>query len=445
MMVILGGVPISHGFPLVVRLLPVFCFLGLLLPTLLQVLRYSGGPAKTVAQSRNVRRRLARLNNKAVLRSGGRRASSWPVDTPTASEDKSTIAFRFTQALDVISGDKPWGEYLPEYCTGVGDALVRWIQSLAGVLTTAQPTAATENKKRKRESKRQRNRKNRTHDNSDNEGKRSGDEDGRPVRIVTDGDDCRPRGKYWACPFYIFDPEGHYDCVEKHKMKRVSDVKLHLVRKHARTGFYDCPRCWEKWPRRAEFHDDYYSHIQQGDCQGLRGTQGLEEDEISALENIPRRQPSIGKWYWIWEQFFPNHERPESPFVEDGLNEPRALLFRNAEPFLQVAMQQPTDLRQLFHSLLYAAPAVQRRLRLATPSASTSSTQTMPATHAEPMQAGGNNSNESMTLQIAAPINVTIDMNNESYMADWDEGTFTEYLNLERSDDFGYPEGPSPF
>lgn len=143
-----------------------------------------------------------------------------------------------------------------------------------------------------------------------------------------------------ACPFYKLDPYRHYRCLEKHKLKRLADVRQHITRAHVIKDYY-CTACWAPFKQK----DILDSHVRAGDCPGVPEPKkigidnpilhGLLPEEAERLAEIPRLPTETDKWYWMWDVLFSEHARPASPYVMEGIAEPIALLARQGETELQ--------------------------------------------------------------------------------------------------------------
>lgn len=143
-----------------------------------------------------------------------------------------------------------------------------------------------------------------------------------------------------ACPFYKLDPYRHYRCLEKHKLKRLADVRQHINRAHVVRAHY-CPMCWAIFQTKGTLD----SHVGAGNCPGLPELtkigidnpilHGLLPEEAERLAVLPRGPTETDKWYWLWDTLFSEHPRPASPYVMEGIAEPMALLARDGEHRLQ--------------------------------------------------------------------------------------------------------------
>ncbi|KAK3291258.1 uncharacterized protein B0H64DRAFT_420535 [Chaetomium fimeti] len=98
----------------------------------------------------------------------------------------------------------------------------------------------------------------------------------RHVRIGNNGnDDDEPHGRRWACPFYLANPICHAGCVA-YKMGRVADIRQHIQRKHAKEA----------------------------------GKERLEKMQGSNS----RGETNVDRWYALWALFFPDLDRPATPY-----------------------------------------------------------------------------------------------------------------------------------
>ncbi|KAK1988042.1 hypothetical protein LZ30DRAFT_91690 [Colletotrichum cereale] len=127
-------------------------------------------------------------------------------------------------------------------------------------------------------------------------------------------------GKRLACPFYKFDRVGHLDCAHFH-LRRVKDVKQHLLRKHK---FY-CKGCCEGFRDRKKCLD----HVNGRQCRlGSDSRADAIVEGISECQKakLMKRMHSGTRgeehsWYSIWEILFPAQPTPASPFLNSGVEE----------------------------------------------------------------------------------------------------------------------------
>ncbi|KAH6974203.1 hypothetical protein BKA56DRAFT_675659 [Ilyonectria sp. MPI-CAGE-AT-0026] len=189
-------------------------------------------------------------------------------------------------------------------------------------------------KKRRRDSEEQSNKGN---DVDDGHTHRKGARGDWPIRH---SEEERQPDSLLACPFYKLDPYRHYRCLEKHKLKRLADVRQHINRAHVVRDDY-CPFCWAIFQTKGTLD----SHIRAGNCPGVPELtkigidnpilHGLLPKEAERLAVIPRLPTETEKWYWMWDTLFSEHPRPASPYVMEGIAEPMALLTRDGEHRLQ--------------------------------------------------------------------------------------------------------------
>ena len=153
-------------------------------------------------------------------------------------------------------------------------------------------------------------------------------------------DDEACQGPLWACPFYKFDRRRYYRCVEKVKLNRYSDIKGHINRCHTLNNFFYCQNCWRLWKLDWVNRPSYEAHVQRGDCQAQLGPERLLDAESTSFfsSSAPAGDSTESKWYWIWDQLFPGHPHPESPYVETGIAEPTGILRRDGEASLQARL-----------------------------------------------------------------------------------------------------------
>lgn len=203
--------------------------------------------------------------------------------------------------------------------------------------------------KRKTEEDQQSRGSKRRHPQGNNNRKNPGDSDEQKREESNKGahggeEEEAPSGRLWACPFYKFDPRRHYNCVEKHKLKKFAHVKQHVSRKHILKSNYYCMACNSQWEN--DQWEQWNVHIRSPDCQGkLRFNPDDSPLHHSCppgydrLNSMPRGS-STEKWYWMWDQLFPEyqHLRPESPFVESGIAEPVSLFAQHLRSVLHLAL-----------------------------------------------------------------------------------------------------------
>ncbi|KXH65341.1 hypothetical protein CNYM01_00918 [Colletotrichum nymphaeae SA-01] len=144
--------------------------------------------------------------------------------------------------------------------------------------------------------------------------------DGGQLRDELHVDAEPPPSKRLACPFYKFDRVTHLHCARFH-LKRVKDVKQHLLRKHR----FHCKGCHEGFKDKQKCK----AHIDAQQCDGRAGTQsagmdeGISEHQVNDLLQRMNSGPKGDKhsWYTIWDILFPGRSFPASPFLRTGVEE----------------------------------------------------------------------------------------------------------------------------
>ncbi|CAP71692.1 uncharacterized protein PODANS_6_6500 [Podospora anserina S mat+] len=124
----------------------------------------------------------------------------------------------------------------------------------------------------------------------------------------------------WSCPFWKRDPFHHMDCMS-YKLRRIRDVKQHLMRKHYELPFY-CPICQHKFSDIKE--RDH--HIRQRTCtEDLKGRTDPPNTSIppEKQELLRARLGGSDKeiWYQIWDILFEARTPPATPHQKTVIEE----------------------------------------------------------------------------------------------------------------------------
>jgi hypothetical protein len=362
-----------------------------------------------------------------------------------------------TSSIDASLKGTPTKFSIADNCNPVCFTVISWIQNLAPTTAAAadQPVAGCTSKRKKttqklkQEAKRLRGKKD--DDLSDGEPD-GGDDDGGP----DDRRNAAPDGKYWACPFFVFDPKNNYICAEKHKLKRLSDVKLHLIRDHFRERFWECLRCWARWPRKNNNIVAHQTHVQLGTCEGINGTEELSEAEVNRIKAV-RGGTDRSKWYAIWNIVFEGHAPPASPFVEEGLDAPRELLEHNARSNGAVeqllARSPPPSRDEMIDAILRAPFAVPSRLRRPAPGSQAADIIPLYSSHPNiaaqdpniPLSLGGVmlTNNAPAALHTESPVSVGLHQGeDELILPNWlQDDYYVDLSNLSYDDELNYDLG----
>ena len=126
-------------------------------------------------------------------------------------------------------------------------------------------------------------------------------------------------GSLFACPFYKYDLETYRDC-RRHQLKRVKDVKQHLMRRHRQIH---CIRCYQVFGSQSLLE----SHLRSGDdpCEVRPnpppGFVSSEQWDQLRGQYTSRGKPVEQQWMDVWDILFPTVPRPRSPYEGDFMGE----------------------------------------------------------------------------------------------------------------------------
>lgn len=132
----------------------------------------------------------------------------------------------------------------------------------------------------------------------------------------------RPYDKMLACPFWKLDSQAHRPCFHR-KNKRISDVKLHLSRKHRLPAMDYCQRCWTAFESEAHKKEHLRDPLSQG-CKYNPGARPVGIDNNMAAALHKKSNPSLStkdQWFAIWDIVFPDKPKPSSPYINESLSE----------------------------------------------------------------------------------------------------------------------------
>lgn len=118
-------------------------------------------------------------------------------------------------------------------------------------------------------------------------------------------------GPFLACPFYKRNPVCYSRCL-CFRLKRITDVKQHLKRKHEQPHY--CAFCGEQFESQAALK----SHERDRSCTraDFEEPEGVSEDQRKRLAfKVSRKKTEDEQWHEIWVIIFPNTERPDSAYV----------------------------------------------------------------------------------------------------------------------------------
>lgn len=132
----------------------------------------------------------------------------------------------------------------------------------------------------------------------------------------------RPCDKIFACPFWKLDSQAHRLCFNK-KITRISDVKLHLSRRHRLPAMDYCQRCWIAFESKAHKEKHLRYPSSQG-CDYIPAARPMGIDKNMAADLHRKSKSNLSKedqWFAIWDIVFPDKPRPSSPYINDDLSE----------------------------------------------------------------------------------------------------------------------------
>lgn len=118
------------------------------------------------------------------------------------------------------------------------------------------------------------------------------------------------KSRFFACPFYVRNNK-HTNCVTRHALHSIEEVKEHLCWEHRRPMF--CPVCKEEFPSGR----DRDAHIRLRVCHANTSAipEGITDDQEEQLNREGKLTLSEDlRWFQIWDILFPHVERPSSTF-----------------------------------------------------------------------------------------------------------------------------------
>ncbi|KAF4947580.1 hypothetical protein FGADI_10311 [Fusarium gaditjirri] len=147
---------------------------------------------------------------------------------------------------------------------------------------------------------------------------------GRQVKQEDDIDDefvfisYSPRTKayfHFACPFYIYDPDKHQQCLVTVGLKSIDGVIEHVMRSHSRSPC--CSRCYQKFNSLIARDD----HVLSGRCKKRYPdpSDGVSESQKALMIRANDQYLSEKRrWNRMWSIVFPSTEWPRSPYLDRG-------------------------------------------------------------------------------------------------------------------------------
>ncbi|KAF5649985.1 hypothetical protein F52700_424 [Fusarium sp. NRRL 52700] len=120
---------------------------------------------------------------------------------------------------------------------------------------------------------------------------------------------------HFACPFYIYDPEKHQQCLLTVGLKSIDGVVEHVMKHHSRSPY--CARCYRKFNSLIDRDD----HILGSRCKKRYPdpSDGVNEDQkVSMIVANDHHLSEKRRWNRMWSIVFPATERPRSPYLDQG-------------------------------------------------------------------------------------------------------------------------------
>lgn len=127
-----------------------------------------------------------------------------------------------------------------------------------------------------------------------------------------------PRTKaffHFACPFYIYSPEKHQQCLLAVGLKSIDSVIEHVMKQHSRSPY--CSRCYQKFNSLIDRDD----HVLSSRCKKRYPdpSDGVNEDQKAYMIRANDQYLSEKRrWNRMWSIIFPATEWPRSPYLDRG-------------------------------------------------------------------------------------------------------------------------------
>ncbi|KAI6764152.1 hypothetical protein HG530_007941 [Fusarium avenaceum] len=127
-----------------------------------------------------------------------------------------------------------------------------------------------------------------------------------------------PRTKaffHFACPFYIYDPDKHQQCLLTVGLKSIEGVIKHIMKHHSRSPY--CSRCYRKFNSLIDRDD----HVLSARCKRRSSdpSDGVNEDQKAYMIRANDQYWSEKKrWNRMWSIIFPATGWPRSPYLDRG-------------------------------------------------------------------------------------------------------------------------------
>lgn len=188
--------------------------------------------------------------------------------------------------------------------------------------------------------------------NDDDDDEIGEDNDRRPNNQRNKPDDAQDpsASKLLACPFQKLDPQEYYSRCGNKQLTTIDRVKQHLKRNHFLDGS-PCDKCWQTFDDDEELRH----HTSTRECVPSQGPDELFEEDLALLDTGRGLSPEH-KWFQLWDQLCPGHDRPLSPYIEYGIDELNDYISRShaSLPHLQAQFSReshPDVTARIVHAL----------------------------------------------------------------------------------------------
>lgn len=145
----------------------------------------------------------------------------------------------------------------------------------------------------------------------------------------------------YCCAFYKVDPVKYRKCGHL-EIRSVAYFLQHIIRQHLLDDkHYHCDNCRSGWPKAGRNSDrEWEEHTRLRTCQKvtLEELGKLLPEEHRRLKKKLKEKPigsEIERWYKVFEQLFPEYNRPESPYLSNEAEEIEAGNVRRLDRLLE--------------------------------------------------------------------------------------------------------------
>lgn len=145
---------------------------------------------------------------------------------------------------------------------------------------------------------------------------REGREGGMALEFGSSDDDYPWEERRFGCPYYKRNSDQYEYCVMRQIPARTNYVLRHIRRYHSQP--IHCPVCGLVFGEQSTKE----AHMREKSCEPFQFTHpGVTLPQQKALKHIPRDVSPAERWFYIWDILFPGEPRPDSPYVDDPMEE----------------------------------------------------------------------------------------------------------------------------